>query len=112
MPNKSGKSSAIETLKQNLKGKSKAVLEILDDLKKVKPEQWKSPSEIEKLAKNYANKLGLQVSEERIRQLANAYTDATKNGHTASADELIQKYGNNVDEKTAKEIKNFVTKLK
>jgi uncharacterized protein YpuA (DUF1002 family) len=112
MQNKSGKSSALETLKQNLRGKSKAMFEILDDVKQIKPEQWKNSSHIEKLAKNYANKLGLQVSEERISQLVNAYKDATKNGHTASVDELIRKYGRNVDQKTAKEIKKFVPKVK
>lgn len=113
MQKKPVKSSApLNTLKNNLKGKSRAILEILDDVKKVKPDEWRNPSKVEQLAKDFTGKLGLSVPEERIKQLVNAYKDATKNGPTANVDELIQKYGKNVDEKTAKEIKKFVPKVK
>ena len=103
-------SSPFNMLKQNLTGKNKSVLEILDDIKKVKPDQWRDPSQVEQLAKKYSDKLGLQVPNQRIKQLVNAYKDATKNGPSASVDELVQKYGKNVDEKTAKEIKNLFRK--
>ncbi|MDQ0191389.1 hypothetical protein [Alicyclobacillus cycloheptanicus] len=105
-----GRQSAFETLKSNLSGKRKAIFEILDDVKKVKPDQWQDPNEVENLAKNFANKLGLPVPEQRIKQFVNAYKDATKNGPNANVDELVQKYGQNVDEKTVKEIKKFVPK--
>ncbi len=114
MPNRpvNRDSFPLNTLKQNLTGKKKALFEILNDVKKVKPEQWLDPSQVEQIAKNYAGKLGLPVPEQRIKQLVNAYKDATKNGPTANVDELIQKYGKNVDEKTAKEIKKFIPKVK
>ncbi|MCL6452755.1 MAG: hypothetical protein K6T78_03895 [Alicyclobacillus sp.] len=105
-------SKPLDTLKQNLSGKRKAVFQILDDVKKVKPEQWKDPNEVEQLAKNFANKLGLPVPEQRIKQFVNAYKDATKNGPTANVDELVKKYGHNVDDETVKEIKKFVPKTK
>lgn len=104
--------SSFETLKQNLSGKRKAIFEILEDVKKVKPEQWQDPNQVEDMAKNFAGKLGLPVPEQRIKQFVNAYKDATKNGPNASVDQLMQKYGNNLDEKTAKEIKKFVPKTK
>ncbi|SHK49986.1 hypothetical protein SAMN05443507_11519 [Alicyclobacillus tolerans] len=102
----------LNTLKNNLSGKRKAIFEILDDVKKVKPEQWKDPQQVENLAKSFANKLGLPVPEQRIKQFMNAYTDATKNGPNANVDELVKKYGKNVDDKTLKEIKKFVPKTK
>jgi uncharacterized protein YpuA (DUF1002 family) len=109
MQKKSEKSSSsLSTLRNNLKGKSRAMLEILNDVKKVKPEEWRDPSKVEQITRNFTSKLGLSVPEARIKQLVNAYKDATKNGPTANVDELIQKYGKNVDEKTAQEIKKFV----
>jgi hypothetical protein len=105
-------SSPLNTLNNNLKGKSKSIFEILDEVKKVKPEQWRDPSKVEQLAKDFTGKLGLSVPEGRIKQLVNAYKDATKNGPTANVDDLIKKYGKNVDEKTAKAIKKFVPKVK
>ncbi len=104
--------SPLETLRQNLSGKRKAIFEILDDVKKVRPEQWQDPNQVEQLAKNFANKLGLPVPEQRIKQFVNAYKDATKNGPNANVDELVKKYGGNVDEQTLKEIKKFVPKAK
>ena len=108
----SNQGSSMDNLKGNLSGKRKAIFEILDDVKKVKPEQWQDPNEIEQLAKNFANKLGLPVPEQRIKQFVNAYKDATKNGANASVDDLVKKYGKNVDDKTMKEIKKFVPKSK
>ncbi|WP_026962645.1 hypothetical protein [Alicyclobacillus herbarius] len=105
-----GGPTALDSLKQNLSGKRKAIFEILEDVKKVKPEEWQDPNHVEALAKNFANKLGLPVPEQRIKQFVNAYKDATKNGPTANVDELMQKYGQNVDDKTLKEIKKFVPK--
>lgn len=107
-----GGGSPLNTLKQNLSGKRKAIFEILDDVKKVRPEQWQDPSHVEQMAKQFANKLGLPVPEQRIKQFVNAYKDATKNGPNANVDELVKKYGNNVDDKTLKEIKKFVPKSK
>lgn len=106
------KQSGVNTLKQNLTGKRKAIFEILDDVKKVKPEQWQDPSQIEQMAKNFANKLGLPVPEQRIKQFVNAYKDATKNGPNANVEDLVKKYGQNVDDKTLNEIKKFVPKSK
>ncbi len=107
------KSSSFDNLKQNLTGKRKAIFEILDDVKKVKPEQWQDPNQVEQLAKNFAGKLGLPVPEQRIKQFVNAYKDATKHGAPkANVDELVKKYGANVDDKTLKEIKKFVPKSK
>lgn len=107
------KSSSFNTLKQNLSGKRKAIFEILDDVKKVKPDQWQDPNQVEKLAKSFAGKLGLPVPEQRIKQFVNAYKDATKNGAPqANVDELAKKYGVQVDDKTLKEIKKFVPKSK
>ncbi|KPV42767.1 hypothetical protein [Alicyclobacillus ferrooxydans] len=102
----------IDNLKQNLSGKRKAIFQILDDVKKVQPDQWKDPNEVEKLAKNFAGKLGLPVPEERIKQFVNAYKDATKNGPNANVDDIVKKYGKNVDGDTLKEIKKFVPKSK
>lgn len=102
----------LDTLKQNLSGKRKAIFQILDDVKKVPPDQWKDPNEVEKLAKNFAGKLGLPVPEDRIKQFVNAYKDATKNGPNANVDDLVKKYGKNVDNDTLKEIKKFVPKSK
>lgn len=107
-----GKQPAINNLKQNLTGKRKAIFEILDDVKKVKPDEWQDPNNIEQMAKNFANKLGLPVPDQRIKQFVNAYKDATKNGPNASVDDLVKKYGKNVDDKTLKEIKKFVPKSK
>ncbi|WP_067926252.1 hypothetical protein [Alicyclobacillus shizuokensis] len=106
----SGGGSALDTLKHNLSGKRKAIFEILEDVKKVKPEQWQDPKHVEQMAKNFADRLGLPVPEQRIKQFVNAYKDATKNGPTANVDELVHKYGQNVDDKTLKEIKKFVPK--
>lgn len=106
------KQPGVNTLKQNLTGKRKAIFEILDDVKKVKPEQWQDPSQIEEMAKNFANKLGLPVPDQRIKQFVNAYKDATKNGPNANVEDLVKKYGQNVDDKTLKEIKKFVPKSK
>jgi hypothetical protein len=103
------KSSALNVLKRNLAGKGN-VFGILDDVKKVNPEQWKNRSQVEQLARKYIDKLGLAVPEQRIKQFVDAYTDAIRNG--SSADELIQKYGKNVDEGTAKAIKKYVSKSK
>lgn len=102
----------INTLKQNLTGKRKAIFEILDDVKKVKPDEWKDPNQVENLAKNFAAKLGLPVPEQRIKQFVNAYKDATKNGPNASVDDLVKKYGKHVDDKTIKDIKKFIPKSK
>lgn len=107
-----GKSSPLNNLKQNLSGKRKALFQILDDVKKVKPEQWQDPNQVEQLAKNFADKLGLPVPEQRIKQFVSAYKDATKNGPNANVDDLVKKYGSNVDDKTLKEIKKFVPKSK
>lgn len=104
--------SGFDNLKSNLSGKRRAIFEILDDVKKVKPDQWQNPNEVENLAKSFASKLGLPVPEQRIKQFVNAYKDATKNGPTANVDELVKKYGQNVDDKTMKEIKKFVPKTK
>jgi hypothetical protein len=107
-----GNNSPMGNLKQNLSGKRKAIFQILDDVKKVKPEQWQDPNQVEELAKNFASKLGLPVQDQRIKQFVSAYKDATKNGPTANVDDLVKKYGNNVDDKTLKEIKKFVPKSK
>ena len=104
--------SGVNNLKQNLSGKRKAIFEILDDVKKVKPEQWQDPNQVEELAKNFATKLGLPVPEQRIKQFVNAYKDATKNGPNANVDDLVKKYGQDVDDKTLNEIKKFVPKSK
>ena len=81
-------------------------------MKKVKPEQWQDPNQVEELAKNFATKLGLPVPEQRIKQFVNAYKDATKNGPNANVDDLVKKYGQDVDDKTLNEIKKFVPKSK
>lgn len=106
------KSSGMDNLKSNLSGKRKAIFEILDDVKKVNPDQWKDANQVESMAKNFANKLGLPVPEQRIKQFVKAYSDATQHGPNASVDDLVNKYGKNVDEKTLKEIKKFVPKGK
>ncbi|GMA50809.1 hypothetical protein GCM10025857_21660 [Alicyclobacillus contaminans] len=102
----------LDTLKQNLSGKRRAIFEILDDVKKVRPEQWQDPNQVEQLAKTFAGKLGLPVPEQRIKQFVNAYKDATKNGPNANVDELVKKYGKNVDSETLNQIKKFVPKAK
>ncbi len=104
MPRKSVKKpSALNALKRNIAG----VFGILNDVKKVKPNQWKSPSHVEQLARKYIDKMGISVPEQRIKQFMDAYQDAIRNG--LSADELIQKYGNNVDEGTVKTLKEYVS---
>ncbi|GMA63594.1 hypothetical protein NZD89_27405 [Alicyclobacillus fastidiosus] len=108
----SKKPNSMDNLKNNLSGKRKAIFEILDDVKKVNPNDWKDANQVEQMAKSFANKLGLPVPEQRIKQFVKAYTDATKNGPDASVDELVKKYGKNVDDKTLKEIKKFVPKSK
>jgi uncharacterized protein YpuA (DUF1002 family) len=107
-----GNQNPMDRLKQNLTGKRKAIFEILDDVKKVKPDEWQDPNHVEQLAKTFANKLGINVPEQRIKQFMDAYKDATKNGPNANVDELVKKYSPNVDEKTLKEIKKFVPKSK
>jgi len=104
--------SAFDNLKNNLSGKRKAIFQILDDVKKVKPDDWQDPNQVERMARDFAGKLGLPVPEQRIKQFVNAYKDATKNGPNASVDEIVNKYGKNVDDKTLKEIKKFVPKTK
>lgn len=108
----SNQQNGLNTLKNNLSGKRKAIFEILDDVKKVKPDEWKDPNHVEQLAKSFANKLGLPVPEQRIKQFVSAYKDATKNGPNSSVDELVKKFGKNVDDKTLSEIKKFVPKAK
>lgn len=105
-------SNSFNNLKNNLSGKRKAIFEILDDVKKVGPDQWKDAGQVESIAKSFADKLGLPVPEQRIKQFVKAYSDATKNGPKANVDELVKKYGKNVDDKTLKEIKKFVPKSK
>jgi adenine-specific DNA methylase len=102
------KLTALNTLKRNLSGKQGTAFEILDDVKKVKPQQWKSSSQVEQLARKYIDKLGLSVPEQRIQQFMDAYKDAIRNG--SNADELIQKYGKNVDKETVKTLKKYVPK--
>ena len=104
--------SAFDNLKNNLSGKRRAIFQILDDVKKVKPDDWKDPNQVERMARDFAGKLGLPVPEQRIKQFVNAYKDATKNGPNANVDEIVNKYGENVDDKTLKEIKKFVPKTK
>jgi adenine-specific DNA methylase len=109
MARKSGKkSSALNALKRKLTGKEGTAFEILDDVKKVNPQQWRNPSQVEKLARKYIDKLGLSVPEERIKQFVDAYKDAVTNG--SNVDELIQKYGKNVDKETVKTIKKYIPK--
>ncbi|MFB5190980.1 hypothetical protein [Alicyclobacillus fastidiosus] len=108
----SNKSNSLDNLKNNLSGKRKAIFEILDDVKKANPNDWKDANQVEQMAKSFANKLGLPVPEQRIKQFVKAYTDATKNGPNANVDDLVKKYGKNVDDKTLKEIKKFVPKSK
>jgi ABC-type uncharacterized transport system substrate-binding protein len=73
MPRKSvKKSSALNALKRNLAGKEGTAFEILDDVKKVNPNQWKSSSQVEQLARKYIDKLGLSVPEQRIQQFMDA----------------------------------------
>ncbi len=103
----------LDNLKNNLSGKRKAIFQILEDVKKVQPDQWKDPNQVEQLAKDFANKLGLPVPEQRIKQFVGAYQDATKQGPSANVDELVKKYGpSNIDDETMKEIKKFVPKTK
>jgi uncharacterized protein YpuA (DUF1002 family) len=102
------KSSALSRLKRKFTGKEGTAFEILDEVKKVNRQQWKNPSEVEQLARKYIDKLGLAVPEERIKQFVDAYQDAVRNG--SNADELIQKYGKNLDEKTVRELKKYVPK--
>lgn len=103
---------SLDNLKSNLSGKRKAIFQILDDVKKVPADHWKDANQVESLAKNFAEKLGLPVPEQRLKQFVKAYSDATKNGPNASVDDIVKKYGKNVDEKTLKEIKKFVPKSK
>jgi adenine-specific DNA methylase len=102
------KSSALSRLKRKFAGKEGTAFEILDEVKKVKPQQWRNRSEVEQLARKYIDKLGLRVSEERIKQFVDAYQDAVRNG--SNTDELIQKYGKNVDEETLKTLKKYTPK--
>jgi hypothetical protein len=102
------KSSTFNALKRNLAGKEGTVVEILDDVKKGNPQRWKSPSQVEQLARKYIDKLGLTVPEERIKKFMNAYQDAMSN--RLNTDELIQKYGKNVDKGTLKTIKKYTSK--
>lgn len=106
------KSNSLDNLKNNLSGKRKAIFEILDDVKKVDPNQWKDANQVEAMAKNFASKLGIPVPEQRIKQFVKAYSDATKNGPTANVDDIVKKYGKNIDDKTLKQIKKFVPKAK
>jgi adenine-specific DNA methylase len=102
------KSSALNALKRNLAGKEGTAFEILDEVKKVNPNQWKNPSQVEQLARKYIDKLGISVPEQRIQQFMDAYKDAIRNG--SNADELIQKYGKNVDKETVKTLKKYAPK--
>jgi adenine-specific DNA methylase len=102
------KSSALNALKRNLAGKEGTAFEILDEVKKVNPNQWKNPSQVEQLARKYIDKLGISVPEQRIQQFMDAYKDAIRNG--SNADELIQKYGKNVDKETVKTLKKYTPK--
>ncbi len=102
------KSSALNALKRKFAGKEGTALEILGEVKKVNPNTWKNPSEVEQLARKYIDKLGIAVPEQRIKQFVNAYKDAIWNG--SSTDELIQKYGKNIDEKTVKTLKKYTPK--
>jgi hypothetical protein len=109
MSKKPVKRSVLDILKRRLAGKEGAVSQILGDVKKVNPEQWKNRYQVEQLTKKYVNKLGLSVPEQRIKQFVDAYMNATKNG--MSVDELIKKYGKNVDKNAANEIKKYIPKM-
>jgi adenine-specific DNA methylase len=102
------KSSTFNALKRKLAGKEDTVVKIFDDVKKVNPQQWKSQSQVEQLARKYIDKLGLTVPEERIKQFMSAYEDAMSN--RLNTDELIQKYGKNVDKETLKTIQKYTSK--
>ncbi|GMA51676.1 hypothetical protein GCM10025857_30330 [Alicyclobacillus contaminans] len=103
------KLSGLDALKRNLAGKEGTVTDILADVKKVNPDQWNNPSQVEKLARKYIGKLGLSVPEQRIKQFVDAYQEATKN-RSSNVNEWIRKYGKNVDEQTAKTIKKYIPK--
>lgn len=109
MSKKPANESVLNTVKRKFAGKEGVVSEILGDVKKVTPEQWNNRSNVERLTKKYIDKLGLSVSDQRIKQFVDAYMNATKNG--ASVDELIKKYGKKVDKNTANEIKKYIPKM-
>jgi uncharacterized protein YneF (UPF0154 family) len=85
-------------------------LKILDEVKQVRRQQWRNSQHVEKMARSYLNRLGIEVSEERLKQFMSAYQEAMNNG--TGADELIKKYGQNADQKTVNMLKKYLPKWK
>ncbi|MDB5085750.1 MAG: hypothetical protein JWN30_2636 [Bacilli bacterium] len=103
--------SGMDTLKARLKNVSPTgLLDMLSQVKNTSPEQWKDVNSVKNMAKQFADKLNIPISDERLDQFAKAYKDATKGGEpNGNVDELVQKYGQGkVDPQTLTEMKKFI----
>ncbi len=113
-PPSDASAGSLDTLKENIKRIDKHNLfDALKRVKDMKPEQWRDPEVVRDLTQNLAQDIGVKVDPRRIDAFMNAYSDVTKNagekGPSVSVEEIAKKYGgNNLDDKTIKEIKKFV----
>ncbi|GIM45789.1 hypothetical protein DNHGIG_13380 [Collibacillus ludicampi] len=101
----------VDLLKERLKNVNKGSLfDMINKVKNTTPEQWKDPENVKNMAKSFAEKFKIPVSEERLNAFVKAYKDATKGGEpTANVDELVKKYGKGkVDDQMLKEMKKMV----
>lgn len=104
-------SSGMDSLKNRLKNVNPGgLLDMLSKVKNTSPDQWKDPNMVKNMAKQFADKLNIPVSDDRLNQFMNAYKDATKGGEpSTNVDELVQKYGKGkVDQQTINEMKKFI----
>jgi uncharacterized protein involved in exopolysaccharide biosynthesis len=81
---------------------------MVSDVKEVNPEQWRDPSQGEKLARKYEERIKQIMDaykayrdeyEQRTKRFVDSYKDAMKN-RSSNVDEWIHKYGKNVDRKS------------
>lgn len=101
----------LDVLKERFKNANKGgLLEALNKVKNTSPDQWKNPSTVKNMARELAQQFNLNVNEERLNQLANAFQDATKGGEpNANVEQLVKKYGaGQVDQQTVEEMKKFI----
>lgn len=103
------KVNAADILKDRLKSANKGgLLGVLGQIKNTTPDQWKDADTVRDLAKKLATQFKVPINEQRLDQFSKAFKDATKGGNPQDPDQLLKKYGNNIDPKSVDEFKKFM----
>lgn len=102
--------NAMEVLKERMKQANKGgLLDVLNQVKNTKPEEWKDAEKVKDLARKLATQFKLPVSEERLDQFMKAYKDATKGGEPQAPEQILKKYGQGrIDPNSLNEFNKFI----